>query len=73
MILCCTKRLPLFPNEPGPMFQGLDKLPTATELPYKASKTGPLDEEEHVYNRALSRLPVKVENVLEQVKHFGAS
>ena len=55
------------------MFQGLDKLHTATELPYKASKTGPLDEEEHVYNRAFSRLRVKVENVLGQVKRFEAS
>ena len=37
-------------------YQGLDKLHAQTELPYKATKTKPLDEEEKEYNRGLSRL-----------------
>lgn len=51
-------------------YQGLDKLHQATELPYKRTKTRKLDSEEKDYNTALSRLRVKVENVLAQIKTF---
>jgi hypothetical protein len=51
-------------------YQGLDKIHTQTEIPYKASKNKPLDKEEKAYNRALSSLRVAVENVLAQIKTF---
>ncbi len=51
-------------------YQGLDKIHTQTELPYKASKNKALDEEEKEYNHGLSRLRVKVENVFAQLKVF---
>jgi hypothetical protein len=51
-------------------YQGLDKTHVATELPYKKSKKKPLDKEEKEYNHALSRIRVKVENVLGQIKTF---
>ena len=51
-------------------YQGMDKLHLATELPYKKSKNQSLDSEEKEYNRALSRLRVKVENILCQIKRF---
>jgi hypothetical protein len=51
-------------------YQGLDKLHQETELPYKASKHKPLDEEDKFYNRALSRIRVKIENVIAQLKQF---
>ena len=51
-------------------YQGIDKLHTATELPYKKGKGKPLNKEEKEYNRALSRFRVKVENVLAQLKVF---
>jgi hypothetical protein len=51
-------------------YQGLDKLHKQTELPYKASKNNALDEEEKEYNHGLSRLRVKVENILAQMKVF---
>ena len=51
-------------------YQGLDKLHKETELPYKATKTKPLDQEEKDYNRALSRIRVLVENVLANIKTF---
>lgn len=35
-------------------YQGLDKLHTQTELPYKATKTKPLDDEEKEYNQAVN-------------------
>ena len=50
--------------------QGLDKLHTQTELPYKATKTKPLDGEEKEYNQALSRIRVKVEHILGDIKTF---
>lgn len=51
-------------------YQGMDKLHQATELPYKKSKNHKLDREEKEYNTALSRLRVKIENVLGQIKVF---
>jgi hypothetical protein len=51
-------------------YQGLDKLHQETEIPYKATKKKPLDREEKEYNRALSRIRVKVENVLANIKIF---
>src|SRR5690606_20752055 len=51
-------------------YQGLDKLHTQTELPYKATKTKPLGEEEKEYNQALSRLRVVVEHILGDIKTF---
>lgn len=51
-------------------YQGLDKRHKKTELPYKATKRRPLDHEEKAYNRALSRIRVKIENVLGDIKTF---
>jgi hypothetical protein len=51
-------------------FQGIDKLHPASEFPYKATKDKPLVKEEKEYNHALSRIRVKVENVLGQIKVF---
>ena len=51
-------------------YQGLDKLHARTEIPFKASKNKPLDKEDKAYNRALSRIRVKVENILRQIKIF---
>jgi transposase len=48
----------------------LDKLYQATELPYKKSKNHKLDKEEKEYNAGLSRLRVKVENILAKIKVF---
>lgn len=51
-------------------YQGLDKIHARTELPFKASKNKSLDLEDNAYNHALSRIRVKVENVLGQIKIF---
>lgn len=51
-------------------YQGLDKRHLDTELPYKATKAKPLNEEEKAYNRALSRIRVRVENILGDIKTF---
>ena len=51
-------------------YQGLDKLHARTEIPFKATKNNSLDKEDKAYNRALSRIRVKVENVLRQLKIF---
>jgi hypothetical protein len=51
-------------------YQGLDKLHQATELPYKKSKNHKLDKEEKEYNTGLSRLRVRVENILCNIKVF---
>jgi hypothetical protein len=51
-------------------YQGLDKIHRATELPYKATKTKPLDKEEREYNHALSRYRVIVENIIGDIKTF---
>lgn len=52
-------------------YQGLDKLHARTEIPFKASKNKPLDQEDKAYNQALSRIRVKVENILARVKTFN--
>ena len=41
-------------------FKGIDKVHSAAEFPYKATKNKPLNKEEKEYNRALSRIRVKV-------------
>jgi DDE superfamily endonuclease/Helix-turn-helix of DDE superfamily endonuclease len=51
-------------------YQGLDRLHSKTELPFKASKNKPLDSEDKAYNHALSRIRIKVENVLASIKVF---
>jgi len=51
-------------------YQGLDKLHPEIELPFKASKKKPLDREEKEYNTALSRIRVKVENIIGNIKTF---
>lgn len=51
-------------------YQGLDKLHPEIELPFKASKKKPLDREEKEYNTALSRIRVKVENIIGDIKTF---
>lgn len=51
-------------------YQGLDKVHRETEWPYKATKKRPLDTEEKSYNRALSRIRVKVENIIATLKTF---
>ena len=51
-------------------YQGLDKHHKATELPYKKTKASKLGDEEKEYNAGLSRLRVKVENVLGKIKTF---
>lgn len=39
-------------------------------MPYKATKTKPLSEEEKEYNQSLSRLRVVVEHILGDIKTF---
>lgn len=51
-------------------YQGLDKLHPDTEIPYKASKNMPLDEEKEEYNTGLSSFRVRIENVFAQMKTF---
>tara|TARA_B100001750_G_scaffold99054_1_gene78470 strand:+ start:395 stop:1231 length:837 start_codon:yes stop_codon:yes gene_type:complete len=51
-------------------YQGLDKHHKKTELPYKMSKNHKLDHDEKEYNRALSRIRVKIEHVLGDIKIF---
>lgn len=51
-------------------YQGLDKIHGATEIPYKKSKHHPLDEEEKEYNSALSRIRIKVEHIIGDLKIF---
>ena len=51
-------------------YQGLQKQHQKTELPYKRQKGKPLGKDEKEYNRALSRIRVKVENVIRRLKIF---
>lgn len=51
-------------------YQGLDKIHQATELPYKSTKTKPLNGEEKEYNHALSRIRIVVENIIGDIKTF---
>ena len=50
--------------------QGLDKIHQRVEIPYKKPKKGELPDAEKDYNQTLSRIRVKVENVLAQLKVF---
>lgn len=52
-------------------YQGLQKTHVATELPFKATKTKPLDEESKTYNTALSRIRVTIEHIFGDIKVFG--
>lgn len=51
-------------------YQGIDKLHTQSEFPYKKTKTKPLTKEEKEYNRALSSFRVTVEHILGDIKVF---
>ena len=51
-------------------YQGLDKIHEATEIPYKKSKHHVLDEEEKEYNSALSRIRIKIEHIIGDLKIF---
>lgn len=51
-------------------YQGIADIHPNADFPYKSSKNKPLDTEEKAYNRALSRVRVKVEHVFAQIKTF---
>jgi hypothetical protein len=51
-------------------YQGLQTLHAETEFPYKRRKNKPLETDGKEYNKALSRIRVKVENVFAQIKVF---
>ena len=51
-------------------YQGIDELHSQVEFPYEATKTKTLNKEEKAYNRALSRVRVKVDHILGQLKVF---
>jgi IS5 family transposase len=51
-------------------YQGLDKRHVKTKIPIKASKKKPLNAQEKASNRALSRIRIKVENILANIKTF---
>lgn len=51
-------------------YQGIDKIHKEVDFPYKKPKNGELDKEEKEYNRGLSSLRVKVENILGDMKLF---
>ena len=70
----------LFKQEPPPPdhsrlfvdsgYQGIDKVHSNAEFPYKSTKNKPLDAEEKTYNFALSRLRVLAENSIGKLKVF---
>ena len=51
-------------------YQGIDKIHSQSEFPYKKTKTRPLTKEEKEYNRALSSYRVTVEHILGDIKVF---
>lgn len=51
-------------------YQGLDKLHPNCEIPYKASKYHPLNEEQMEYNAGLSAFRVRAEHVFARMKTF---
>jgi hypothetical protein len=51
-------------------YQGIQDIHKESEYPYKKHMRGELAEEEREYNTALSRIRVKVENVIAKVKVF---
>lgn len=54
-------------------YQALDKLHARTDIPFKATNNKPLDKEAKAYNRVFSRMRVKIENVLKQLKSLEFS
>jgi hypothetical protein len=64
---------PLHPDDTAYVdsgYQGLQQDHANTEYPYKRSKNKPLSSDEKEYNRALSRVRVKVEHKIRQLKIF---
>lgn len=64
---------PLHPDDTAYVdsgYQGLQQDHANTEYPYKRSKNKPLATDEKEYNRALSRVRVKVEHKIRQLKVF---
>jgi hypothetical protein len=51
-------------------YQGIEEFHPNAEIPFKKPRGGDLDEEEKHYNEVLSRIRVKVENILAQIKVF---
>ncbi|WP_438836580.1 IS5 family transposase [Streptococcus pluranimalium] len=51
-------------------YQGLNKIYPQAITPRKSSKYRPLTEEDKAYNRALSSIRIKVENIFAKVKVF---
>ena len=51
-------------------YLGIEKIHKNSECPYKASKNKPLDKITKPYNKALSSVRIKIENVLAQIKVF---
>jgi hypothetical protein len=51
-------------------YQGLNKIHKKTAIPFKKPKNGKLSKEQKVYNKELSKIRVKVENVLGKIKIF---
>lgn len=51
-------------------YQGIHKRHEKVEFPYKSSKHKPLSFKEKKYNTALSRVRIKVENVIAKLKSF---
>jgi hypothetical protein len=51
-------------------YQGIQNIHKESEYPYKKPRKGELSSEEKEYNTALSRVRVKVENVLARIKVF---
>lgn len=51
-------------------YLGIEKIHKNSECPYKASKNKPLDKITKAYNKALSSVRIKIENVLAQIKVF---
>ena len=55
---------------PASGYQGIADIHPNADFPYKASRNNPLDAEEKTYNAALSRLRIKVEHIIGDLKTF---
>lgn len=51
-------------------YQGLQKLHTCTELPFKATKKKPLTKDQRKHNHILASSRVKVEHIIRKLKVF---
>lgn len=51
-------------------YQGVDKLHSKSQTPYKKSKHQPLTPEQKQYNKALASRRIKVEHALRLLKRF---